>query len=220
MDVFRVPGGCGEAELIEKKSRFIGHVWVTETEEEAQARIKEMRDRFWDASHNVYAYIIRQGGAMRYSDDGEPQGTSGQPTLNVFRSEGIFNVTCVVTRYFGGTLLGAGGLVRAYSKTAKLALDAAGISEMRMWTTAVIPVGYPMYERFKREIEQNGGIVENTEYGADIVITASFPSENMDGFYLRITEITAGNTSKDDILLEGEGFRPMPVVPPKTAPVN
>lgn len=216
MTVFRVPTGYGEAELIEKKSRFIGRVWVTETEEEALAKIKECRDKFWDASHNVYAYIIYDTGAMRYSDDGEPQGTSGQPTLNVFRSEELFNVTCVVTRYFGGTLLGAGGLVRAYSKAAKMALDAAGISEMRMWTTAMISCTYSNYERFLREIEKQGGIVEESEYGADIVITASFPSERMNGFYDRITEITAGAVTKDSILILSEAFRPMPVAAPKT----
>ena len=209
MTVFRVPSGYGEAEYIEKKSRFIGRVWITETEQEAVSRIKEMREKHWDASHNVYAYIIRDGGIMRYSDDGEPQGTSGMPTLNVFRSEEIFNVCCVVTRYFGGTLLGAGGLVRAYSKTAKLALDSAGISEMRMWTTLMIPCSYSMFERFKREIESCCGLVEDIEYGAEIVITASFPSEKVDELYLKITELTSGAVTEDSMLTTEESFRPM-----------
>lgn len=209
MEVYRVPSGYGEAEYIEKRSRFIGHVWLTETEEEAVARIKEMREKYWDASHNVYAYIIKKGGIMRYSDDGEPQGTSGMPTLGVFRSEEIFNVCCVVTRYFGGTLLGAGGLVRAYGKTAKLALDAAGRSEMRRWTTMMIPCEYAMFERFKREIDSFGGITDDIEYGADITITASFPSEKTTDFFERITELTAGAVTAESILITEEKFRPV-----------
>ena len=212
MEVYRVPSGYGEAEYIEKRSRFIGHVWVTETEEEAVARIKEMREKHWDATHNVYAYIIRDGGIMRYSDDGEPQGTSGMPTLNVFRSEEIFNVCCVITRYFGGTLLGAGGLVRAYSKTAKMALDNAGRSEMRMWTTLMIPCEYSMFERFKRETDGAGGIIEDTEYGSEIVITASFPSENVEKLTARLTELTSGAVNKDSILITEQGFRPIGII--------
>lgn len=209
MEVYRVPSGYGEAEYVEKRSRFIGHVWLTETEEEAVARIKETREKCWDATHNVYAYIIRDSGIMRYSDDGEPQGTSGMPTLNVFRSEEIFNVCCVVTRYFGGTLLGAGGLVRAYSKTAKMALDNAGRSEMRMWTTLMIPCMYSMFERFRREVDGAGGIIEDTEYGSEIVITASFPTENVERLIDRLTELTSGAVNKDSILIAEHSFRPM-----------
>ena len=208
MDAFRVPYGYGEAEFIEKKSRFIGRVWRVESEAEAVARIKEMREKHWDASHNVYAYILREGGIMRYSDDGEPQGTSGMPTLGVFRGEEIYNVCCVVTRYFGGTLLGTGGLVRAYSKTAKLALDAAGISEMRMWTTMLIPCEYAMYERIRRCIEDIGGIIDETEYGAEIVLTASFPQETVDSFLKSLTELTSGKITDGEILITDESFRP------------
>ena len=115
MEEYLVPSGEGIAELVEKRSRFLGHIWLTQTEEEALQCIKKMREQHWDATHNVYAYLIKDG-AMRYSDDGEPQGTAGIPVLEVLRKEGIYNVCCVVTRYFGGTLLGAGGLVRAYGK--------------------------------------------------------------------------------------------------------
>ena len=110
---YLTPAAYGEAELIEKRSRFIGRVWPVESEAEALEHLKEIRARHWDATHNVYAYILREGGTMRYSDDGEPQGTSGMPTLTVFRAKEIQNVLCVVTRYFGGILLGTGGLVRA-----------------------------------------------------------------------------------------------------------
>ena len=130
MTTYLVPAGFGEAEYIEKRSRFIGRVWPVADEAQALEHLREIREQHWDAKHNVYAYIIREGGIMRYSDDGEPGGTSGMPTLNVFRSEEIQNVCCVITRYFGGVLLGSGGLVRAYSNTAKMALDAAGIQKV------------------------------------------------------------------------------------------
>ena len=132
MEEYLVPSGEGIDEHTEKRSRFIGHIWRTDTEEEALAAIKATRESMWDARHHGYAYIIR-GGAMRYSDDGEPQGTGGMPVLDVLRRQELQNVCCVVTRYFGGILLGTGGLVRAYSKAAAMAVDAAGVSIMRLW---------------------------------------------------------------------------------------
>ena len=125
-----VPFGEGEAEYVEKRSRFIGRIWPVSSEEEARRRIEETRKQRYDARHHCWCYILRDGNVMRYSDDGEPQGTAGQPMLNVFLREELTNVCCVVTRYFGGILLGAGGLTRAYGCTAKLALNAAGISRM------------------------------------------------------------------------------------------
>ena len=125
MTTYLMPDAFGEAELVEKRSRFLGHVWPAQSEEEARARIEEMKKQYYDARHNCWCYLIRDG-AVRYSDDGEPQGTAGQPMLNVFQAGEITNAVCVVTRYFGGVLLGAGGLVRAYSAAAKAALDAAG----------------------------------------------------------------------------------------------
>ena len=124
MNEYFVPASDASAEFIERKSRFIGTIWKVETEEEALAHIKEMNEKHRDATHNVYAYIIKENNIMRYSDNGEPQGTAGMPTLEVLRREGITNVLCVVTRYFGGILLGAGGLVRAYAHSAKIALTA------------------------------------------------------------------------------------------------
>ncbi len=214
MEVFRVPSGYGQSEIVEKKSRFIGHVWKVENEEQAISHIKDMREQYYDANHNVYCYILKEGGIMRYTDDGEPSGTAGMPALDVFRGQEIYNVCCVVTRYFGGTLLGTGGLVRAYSKTAKLALQNAGISEMRMWTTAMIPCSYGQFERIRREIEKFSGVTEDTDYGAEIVITASFPSENVEPFCARLTEITAGTVTKDSVLITEEAFRPMEIEMP------
>ena len=109
MTEYFIPTGASETELVEKRSRFLGHVWPVESEGEARARIEEIRKKHYDARHNCWCYRIREGGVERYSDDGEPQGTAGQPMLNVFQREGVTNVCCVVTRYFGGILLGAGG---------------------------------------------------------------------------------------------------------------
>ena len=130
MDAYRVPFENTESEFVEKRSRFISHIWRVETEAEARAHIEEMKKKYYDARHNCWCYLLKEGNAVRYSDDGEPQGTAGQPMLNVFQREEVTNVCCVVTRYFGGVLLGAGGLTRAYTKGAKDALDAAGISTM------------------------------------------------------------------------------------------
>ena len=153
MKEYLVPTGDGEAQFIERRSRFIGHIFLTETEEEALARLKQMREQYWDATHNVYAYIIRDG-ATRFSDDGEPGGTAGMPVLQVLQREELYNVTCVVTRYFGGILLGAGGLVRAYAHGAKIAVDAAGRSIKRVWTNVYLPCPYSWYERIRLEVEK------------------------------------------------------------------
>ena len=112
-----MPTGFGEDEFIEKKSRFIGRVWPVDTEEEALEKIQQMKKQHYDATHNCWAYVIKDG-PMRFSDDGEPGGTAGNPMMQVLQREQIYNVVCVVTRYFGGILLGAGGLVRAYTKGA------------------------------------------------------------------------------------------------------
>lgn len=151
MEEYLIPTAFGQAEFVEKKSRFIGHIWPTETEAEAISHIEQMRKLHFDATHNVWAYVI-QNGPVRFSDDGEPGGTAGMPTLQVLQKEGLFNVTCVVTRYFGGILLGAGGLVRAYTKGAKLAVDAAGKSIKRVWTCLYLPVPYSWYDRMKLEV--------------------------------------------------------------------
>ena len=136
----------GEGEIVEKKSRFIATVRPVASEEEALAFIEEMKKKYWDARHNSSAFVIgRNQELMRFSDYGEPQGTAGQPMLNVFQREGVTNVCCVVTRYFGGILLGAGGLVRAYTQSAKDALDAAGISVVRRWVEVAVPCPYSFF---------------------------------------------------------------------------
>lgn len=191
MDEMKVPSAYGEAEYTDRKSRFIGHIWRTDTEEEALARIKEMREQYWDARHNVFAYIIA-GGQTRYSDDSEPQGTAGMPVLDVLRHEEIFNVTCVVTRYFGGVLLGTGGLVRAYSKSAKLALDSAGISVLRLWNRILLACPYRLYETVLSASERLGAVAEDKEYGADVLLTFLVPAEQTELFQERMTDLSGG----------------------------
>ena len=204
MKSYLIPGGYGEVEFIEKRSRFIGRVWPVDSETEAIAHIKETREKHWDATHNVYAYIMLEGGIMRYSDDGEPGGTSGMPTLNVFRSNDIKNVCCVVTRYFGGILLGAGGLVRAYSNTAKLALDAAGISRMDLWDELLISCAYNQFERVRRLLDECGAVIENTDFGADVVLEALVNQDQTPHFVQALTELTAGTAVCETV---GSSFR-------------
>jgi len=192
MSEFLVPYGYGEAEFIEKRSKFTGRVWLCETEQEALEHIAEMRSRYWDAAHNVYAYSIREGGATRFSDDGEPQGTAGMPVLDVFRREGISNFLCVVTRYFGGVLLGAGGLVRAYAHTAKIALDAAGTAVMKPVMVLRFTCPYHLFDRVKAEIEFFEGIIRQTDYSADIQIHMHIPELNYNNFNERINEMSSG----------------------------
>ena len=201
---YLVPAEYGEAELVEKRSRFIGRVWRTDTESEALEHIEAMRKKHYDARHNVYAYIIRENGIMRYSDDGEPSGTSGQPTLNVFRQEEIFNVCCVVTRYFGGILLGTGGLVRAYSSAAKAALDVAGVMRMALWKQMRVPCAYNQYERVKRLLDESGAVTEDVEYAEGVVFHALVPAEAADSFAEALRDATAGTVGTEII---GEIFR-------------
>ena len=204
MTSYLVPSAYGEAEYIEKRSRFIARVWPVESEAEAIACIEAMRKQHYDARHNVYAYVIRDGGIMRYSDDGEPQGTSGQPTLNVFRSQEIQNFCCVVTRYFGGILLGTGGLVRAYSTAAKMALENAGINRMALWKNIELGCSYSQFERVKRLLEEHEAVIESTDFGADIVFSALIREDMEDAFGKALTELSAG---KIEFLLCGESFR-------------
>lgn len=207
MDEYLVPTAFGEDEFYEKKSRFIGRVWNVETEEEALEKIRQMKKEHYDATHNCWAYIIRDG-AVRFSDDGEPGGTAGMPMLQVLQREELYNVVCVVTRYFGGILLGAGGLVRAYTKGAKIAVDAAGKSMKRVWTALYVPCPYAFYERVKQEVATYGGIVRNTEFGAEVELELLFPQENAPQFLAHLTDLTSGTVEGMQI---GQEYRAFPV---------
>ncbi len=192
MDSFKIPARYGIDEFTEKRSRFIGQLCHTETEEEALAFIAEMDQKYKGAAHNVYAYSIRNNNIMRYSDNGEPQGTAGLPVLDVFRKAEIFDFCCVVTRYFGGILLGAGGLVRAYSHAAKIALDAAGIAVMRLWTYASVNIPYNLFEIVQKELISLGARIQSTDYGAEVSVSYLLPSEEYDAVAARIFDITSG----------------------------
>lgn len=207
MESYLVPFEAAESEFVEKRSRFIGRVWRVESEEEARARIEETKKQYYDARHHCWCYLLREKNVVRYSDDGEPQGTAGQPMLNVFQREGVYNVCCVVTRYFGGILLGAGGLTRAYARSAKDALDAAGICQMSLWTQWEIPCTYPLFEQVKMEIEGAGGCLADVDYGAEVLIRASFPHGAAEGFQTWLTERSAGSLAMRPA---GQVFQPGP----------
>ena len=212
MTEYYIPTGHGDAELVEKRSRFIGQVWRVSSEEEARARIEETRKRYYDARHHCWCYRIREGGAERYSDDGEPQGTAGQPMLNVFQRERITDTVCVVTRYFGGILLGAGGLVRAYGKSAKDALDAAGVSVVRRWVAMEVPCTYAQFEEVRREVFHHGGVEEQVDYGADVLLSVLIPEERAGQFAAHLLDASAGTI---EVLQAGEQFKAVPFREPK-----
>ena len=203
-DVSRQPFAPGESEFTEKRSRFIGHVWPVESEEEAQAHIRDMRAKYYDARHNCWCYRIGQS-IVRYGDDGEPQGTAGQPMLKVLERENVTNVCCVVTRYFGGILLGAGGLTRAYSRGAKDALSAAGVAALGSWAVLRIHCSYPLLEQVKLELAAAGGTADEIAYGADVTLTASVPAGGVEDLRKRLTELSAGGIEPEEL---SRAFRP------------
>ena len=207
MDEYLVPTQFGEDEFYEKKSRFIGRAWPVETEEEALEKIQQMKKQHYDATHNCWAYIIKDG-AVRFSDDGEPGGTAGMPMLQVLQREGLYNICCVVTRYFGGILLGAGGLVRAYTKGAKIAVDAAGKSMKRVWTVVYLPCPYTFYDRVKLLVAEFGGIIRETEFGAEVELEVLFPEANVQPFFEKLTDMTSGTVEGMET---GQEYRAFPI---------
>lgn len=188
-----------EDRFTEKRSKFTGRLWHVETPEEATAKIKEMRETYWDATHHCYAYILREGNLMRYSDDGEPQGTAGMPILEVLRHEGLVDVCCVVTRYFGGILLGTGGLVRAYTNGAKLAVAASGVSEMSMFSVLLIACPYNLLGVVQQLLPAHGCAVEETDYGADVTLTVTQPAGALETLNAALAEATAGQVYAEEM---------------------
>ncbi|HIT33504.1 MAG TPA: YigZ family protein [Candidatus Faecousia intestinigallinarum] len=205
MEEYLVPTRFGEAEFVEKRSRFIGRIWPVETEAEAQEKIDAMRKRHYDATHNCWAYIIRDG-AVRFSDDGEPGGTAGMPMVQVLQREGLYNVVCVVTRYFGGTLLGVGGLTRAYAKGAKIAVDAAGKSRKRVWAALYVPCPYAYYERLKLLIGEFDGVLRDAQFGAEVDLDILLPQAQAAAFLKKVADITAGTVEGMETGLEYRAF--------------
>lgn len=182
------------AEMEERKSVFIGHAKPVNSEEEARAFIDEIRHQYADATHNVYAYLLSGGAVARYSDDGEPHGTSGVPTLNVLKMSGAMDLVVVVTRYFGGILLGAGGLVRAYSAAAKLAIDAAGLAVFEPWNIVCFTCSYSDYQKITAGLPKTGAVEEDAQFGEDVMVTAAVKAEDTGVLLTYISETTGGRS--------------------------
>lgn len=198
----------GRREYIEKKSRFIGTAQPVHSEEEALAFINSIRKEFSDATHNVYAYILRENNIARYSDDGEPGGTAGMPVMEVLKQEELTDLAVVVTRYFGGTLLGAGGLVRAYSKTAKLGVDAGIIAVMTDCTLVKLRVAYELYGRLQYLLEQAGISPETSDFGQEVSLTVCTRTEQLEALLKSITEATNGRAV---CTILGTEYRPLEI---------
>ena len=198
MAEYRTIAQAAQDEFVEKRSRFIGYARPVQTEEEAQAFIAEMKSRHWDATHNVYAYILREGNIQRYSDDGEPQGTAGIPTLDVLQKSHVTDVAVVVTRYFGGILLGGGGLVRAYSHGASIALKAAGIITMKECSLLMLSCDYSRYGRVSSLIPECGGIIDDTDFAGDVTLSFHMAPELMGSFARKLADATKGQVTFEE----------------------
>ena len=191
------------ASFIERKSEFIGSITPVKTEEEAIAFVNSVKKQNADAKHNVYAYLLRENNVTRFSDDGEPHGTAGLPVLDVLRKEGVTDVAVVVTRYFGGILLGTGGLVRAYSQAAKMALDAAGKSTMEKLLVFSLRVNYSDLQKIEPILENYTMIRLDTAYADDVRLSAAMREGEYPALEKALTERTNGRAI---LKLEGEQF--------------
>lgn len=183
------------AEFCEKRSRFIGYIKPVSTKDEAVDFINEIRSKHWDATHNVYAYVLREGQTRRYSDDGEPQGTAGIPVLDILLKEELCDCVVVATRYFGGILLGGGGLVRAYSHTAKIAVDAGGIAVMRLCSVMSAECDYNFYGRLNSFIPECGGVVDNADFSENVRVDFRIPADTEDEFIKKLADLSFGKVS-------------------------
>ena len=191
-NLFITLAGEAHAEFEEKRSLFIGHAVRVDSEEEAQAFIKSLKKQYADATHNVYAYMLRGDTVARYSDDGEPQGTAGMPVLDVIRKSGVRNACVVVTRYFGGTLLGAGGLVRAYSHSASLALEQAGIITYKTYNEYELVCGYSEYQKYAVILAEHRAVIDNTDFAEKVALHFAVPRSEGDGICKKIVEAGYG----------------------------
>lgn len=181
-----------QASFTEQRSKFIGYIKPVDKEEDAVNFINEIRAKHWDAKHNVYAYCIKEGKIKRYSDDGEPQGTAGMPVLDVLIKNEITNAVIVVTRYFGGILLGTGGLVRAYSHSAKIAIDEAKIITMKLCKDAELICGYGQYGKLSALISEYKGIIDNTEFTDNVKVYFHIDNESLKILDKELANATCG----------------------------
>ena len=184
--------GVGEIEFVEKKSVFLGYACHVESEEQALEIVKSRRKQMPDATHHVYAYSMKGGILARYSDDGEPQGTSGMPTLESIRQSGADDALVIITRYFGGTLLGAGGLVRAYAHSAALALQAAGIVTYETYTELCISCSYSDYQKISAMLPRFGAVVDDVAFADEVKVTFAVKAPLADEVDVALREMSAG----------------------------
>ena len=178
--------------FIEKKSKFIGYAKPVKTQEEAVEFISKIKSKHWDATHNVYAYVLRENNIQRYSDDGEPSGTAGVPVLDVMLKESLVDVCVVATRYFGGTLLGAGGLVRAYSHTSKIALEAAGIITMAQCSVMSAEADYSFYDRLNILLSDFSAVILNTSFSDKVCVEFSVKENIVDSLNAKLIDVSNG----------------------------
>lgn len=197
MNYFTISANA-KASFIEKRSEFIGYISPVRTNDEAVAFINSIKAEHRKAKHNVYAYILREDNISRYSDDGEPQGTAGVPVLDVLKKRGLTDVCVVVTRYFGGILLGGGGLVRAYSHAASIACDAAHIMNMCMCHRMKITADYGMYGKISYLLPNYDTITVNSDFGSDVTLEILVLSEKLDALRKDLVEVTNGSVSIED----------------------
>ncbi len=190
---YKTPTGYGEALIIEKKSRFIGYCDRAETEQQAIDFIAKIKYKHKDATHNCHAFFLKDGGISRCSDDGEPSGTAGVPILDVLRKSATQNAVVVVTRYFGGVLLGAGGLVRAYSAAAGAAVNASGISIISLCSIVEVSVEYSLYELVLRLVDSAGGKVRDTNFSDKVLLSLIFLSKDVEKFEKNLSELLKKN---------------------------
>lgn len=190
-------------EFIEKKSRFIGYVKPVKTQTEATEFINSIKSKHWDATHNVSAYVLRENNIQRSSDDGEPSGTAGVPTLDVLLKEGVVDACVVVTRYFGGTLLGAGGLIRAYSHASKIALDSGNIITMAPCKVLSVSVDYSFYDRLNILLNEFNANIENSEFTDNVTVTFSIKANTVELLQEKLTQQSNGKYLLKEI---GEKF--------------
>lgn len=179
-------------EMEERKSVFIGHAAPVGSEEEARAFIDAKRREYHDATHNVYAYLLNGGAVARYSDDGEPQGTAGIPVLNVVKLSGATDLCVVVTRYFGGILLGAGGLVRAYGASARQAVEAAGLAVFEPWAVLRVKVSYSDYQKLSAALPKLGAEEDSCAFGEAVESLCALLATGEEDFRRNVAELTAG----------------------------
>ncbi len=190
-------------ELIEKKSRFIGYAEPVATEADALSFISRIKAKHWDARHNVFAYFIRENSVCRYSDDGEPHGTAGVPILDVIKKNELKNVVIVVTRYFGGVLLGTGGLVRAYTQAACLALERACVVKMLLCCDCSLICDYNQYGKLVKIIEDCCGVIDRTDFSLGVTVFFHLIKDNFSALSKKISEVSSGQLQCDVL---GERF--------------